>query len=69
MAYCLMLIACLVAKSIQYQFFAIADALWSWIKAKVIKTSMNIYGIPTSTIMPSLNIIINSLTIVWHVAS
>ena len=47
----LMLIACLVVKSIQRWSFAIC------IQVKVIEMSMSIYGIHTSTTMPNLNVI------------
>ena len=54
----LMLIACLVADSMQRWFvFAFADPLWPCVKVRVIKTSMSIYGIDKSTLMPSLNVI------------
>ena len=55
----LMLVAGLVAKGMKRWLFAFADPLWPCIKAvNVIGTSMSIYGIHISTVMPSLNVIL-----------
>ena len=53
----LMLVACLVVKIILHWIFAFADPQWPCIKVKVIKTSMSIYAIHKSTVMPSLDAI------------
>ena len=52
-----MLIACLVAESMQHWFLSFADPLWPCITVKVIKMRMSIYEVHKSAVMPSLNVI------------
>ena len=53
-----MLIASLVAESMQHGFVYFAVPLYSWIKVTVIKTRISTYGIHKSTVMTSLNVIL-----------
>ena len=52
-----MLIAYLVVEIIQRWIFAFADPLRTYIQVKVIETSISIYAMHTSTVVPSLNAI------------
>ena len=60
-------VACSVVDIIQHWMFAFADPPWPCIKVMVIKTSMSIYAMHRSTIMPSLHVIAKILSEILQV--